>query len=104
MLDLAEIPSNYGNEKAIVKLHVQDVSACSPQWINVITTNIEKREGPVLKCDMDADFSVSDGVCFWSCPCDGNCTVVLAQNPETITWNLCELRVFQSTSPCVCCL
>ena len=92
MLDLTEIPSNLGREKTVVKLSVQDVSRCSPNWINVINT--EKGAETAMKCDLDADYSVSDGVCFWRCPCDGNCTVALVQTPETDAWNLCELRVF----------
>ena len=82
MLDLTEIPSNFGNNKATVKLSVQDISTCSPNWINVINT--DKSAGTAVKCDLEADYSVSDGVCFWRCPCDGNCTVALVQNKEVI--------------------
>ena len=94
MFDLSETKSSRQNDKAIVKMSVQDVATCSPNWFNVIATDSTKSAKTAIKCELDADYSVNDGVCFWRCPCDGNCTVALVQNPEIIAWNLCELRVF----------
>ena len=92
MFNLTEIPSNFGSEKAVVKLSLQDVSTCSPNWIYVINT--ENNTETAIKCEVDADYSVSDDICSWRCPCDGNCTLALVQTPNTVAWNLCELRVF----------
>ena len=49
---------NYSTRDAIVKLILQNVTHCTDKWVNINIANSTN----VDKCNLEADFSVSNGV------------------------------------------
>ena len=95
VIDIVQVTKiSYNRTDAIVKLILQSTSPCTDNWVYVnASSNAQDTVSTVKKCSLEANFSVSDGVCFWRCTCDEYCAVVLVETPETNAWQLCELNI-----------